>query len=129
LFLFGINNLVTIVTKWVWVSNSGERTRWLAKCWIKCSKKFEASRTMKPGNALEYLQAVYRGDVEGDPKRMQAAKAAIDFETPKLSVVASVQDDGTFAERLDRALKRSAEAKLIEHRADEKVERPMRRPR
>jgi hypothetical protein len=65
--------------------------------------------------ALEFLQSIYRNHDVPLPVRMQAAKAAIEFESPKLSVVASVKDDGTFAQRLDRALARSGMTpKLIE---------------
>jgi hypothetical protein len=39
----------------------------------------------------------------------------LDFETPRLSVIASFKDDGTFAERLDRAIERSGQTLVIEH--------------
>jgi len=53
---------------------------------------------------------------------MRAAVAAWKFEHPKLSAAAVVHDDGTFAQRLERALERSGRAltngngsKVIEH--------------
>jgi hypothetical protein len=37
------------------------------------------------GDALDYLRAVYRGEVKPDPLRMQAAATATRFEKPSLS--------------------------------------------
>jgi hypothetical protein len=37
------------------------------------------------GDALDYLRAVYRGEVRRDPLRMQAAATATRFEKPSLS--------------------------------------------
>ena len=78
----------------------------------------------EPANALEYLQDIYKGRRPFDPQRVRAASIAIAFESPKLSVVAAIADDGTFAERLDRALTRSghkpqAVPKLITYRPAE----------
>jgi hypothetical protein len=51
----------------------------------------------------------------------------LDFETPRLSVIASFKDDGTFAERLDRAIERSGQTLVIEHQPRPEANRPMRR--
>jgi hypothetical protein len=39
------------------------------------------------GDALGYLQAVYRGERMGDPLRLSAANAALKFERPSLQAV------------------------------------------
>lgn len=39
------------------------------------------------GDALEYLQAAYRGEITPDPLRMQAAAQALKFERPALAAV------------------------------------------
>jgi hypothetical protein len=71
-------------------------------------------------DALRYLQMVYRGQIEAEGPRMRAAMACLPFETPRLSVIASVNNPDAFAERLERAIQRSSirplmiEAKVIE---------------
>jgi hypothetical protein len=69
----------------------------------------------EPANALEYLQDIYRGRRVFDPQRVRAAALALPFESSKLAVTAHIGEDGTFAERLDRALMRSG-VRVIEHR-------------
>ena len=62
----------------------------------------------EPANALDYLQDVYRGRRQADPWRMRAAMAAIQFETPRLGVIATTNLNGVdFAALLDRAIERS----------------------
>jgi hypothetical protein len=85
--------------------------------------EIESNKTrVQPRTALEYIQAVYRGEIEADPWRFRAANAALPFESPKLAVIGHIGEDGTFAERLDRALTRSghnppkAPPKLITYR-------------
>jgi hypothetical protein len=74
-------------------------------------------------DALSYLQMVYRGQIEAEGPRMRAAMACLQFETPKLAVVASVNDPKSFAEKLERCIARSGirplmlEAKVIEHQS------------
>jgi hypothetical protein len=63
---------------------------------------------VEPRNALEYIQDVYRGRRQADPWRMRAATAALQFETPRLGVIATTNlgaDD--FAALLDKAIERS----------------------
>jgi hypothetical protein len=69
-------------------------------------------------NAHQIIQMVYRGELEVTPMQMKALSIAIAYETPKLAVIGHVAEDGTFAERLERALSRSGlhQPKLIEHR-------------
>jgi hypothetical protein len=62
----------------------------------------------EPANALEYVQDVYRGRRQADPWRMRAAIAALQFETPRLGVIATTNLNGAdFAALLDRAIERS----------------------
>jgi hypothetical protein len=57
-----------------------------------------------------------RNAIQAEGQRMRAAIAALAYETPKLSVVASVNDPERFAERLERAIQRSGVRPLmIEH--------------
>jgi len=88
--------------------------------------RIEAAQVLKPDaddlppnhTSLDYLQAVYRGQIRAEPSRMRAAIAALQFEHPKLAVQA-ILPMGDLAERLDRAIERSANAynsKVIEHR-------------
>jgi hypothetical protein len=63
--------------------------------------------------SLTLLRAVYRSAALPLPTRMRAAAMAIAYEHPKLAVTAILSDD-SFAERLDRALARSAGPKVIE---------------
>ena len=70
-------------------------------------------------SALALLQMVYRGEVKVTPQQMRAAMAAIQFETPKLGVMATTNmSSEDFATMLDRAIARSG-TRLIEHRQDE----------
>jgi hypothetical protein len=64
----------------------------------------------------------YRGQVQLTPQQMRAAIEALPFEVPKLGVTANVTVDGSFAQRLERALERSSSPvprldgpKTIEH--------------
>ena len=62
----------------------------------------------EPRNALEYVQDVYRGRRIADPWRMRAAIAALQFETPRLGVIATTNiNERDFAALLDRAIERS----------------------
>ena len=61
--------------------------------------------------SLEFLRAVYQNNDLPLSVRMRAAKEALPYEYPRLAVVAQVADDGTFAERLERALARSHKGK------------------
>src|SRR6266446_5931290 len=61
--------------------------------------------------SLDYLQAVYRGQIRPEPSRMRAAIAALQFEHFKLGVSVTI-DGGDLAERLDKAIERSNRVKL-----------------
>src|SRR6516225_9441505 len=66
-------------------------------------------------NSLEYLQRIYRDPTQPTPVRMRAAIEALAFENPKLSAVGvGYFTNDTFAERLERAIRASDRAKLIE---------------
>jgi hypothetical protein len=60
---------------------------------------------------------------------MRAATAALQFEHPKLSAQQLVHIDGSWAERLDRAIEKSAparnggSAKVIEHQPQPSIRR------
>jgi hypothetical protein len=66
--------------------------------------------------SLEFLRAVYQNNDLRLSVRMRAAKEMLPYEYPRLAVVAQVGDDSSFAERLERALARSA-PKVIEAKA------------
>jgi hypothetical protein len=70
------------------------------------------------GTSLDLLQAVYRNNQLPLPTRMRAALGAISFEHAKLLATAIIHE-GSFADLLDRRLKRIAEmeTKLIEPQA------------
>ena len=69
-------------------------------------------------NSLEYLQRIYRDPNQPTPVRMRAAIEALAFENPRLSAVGVGALNGEdFYNRLERALKRSERARLIDARA------------
>jgi hypothetical protein len=83
------------------------------------------------GNSLVFLQAVYRCTALPLATRMRAASMALPFEHPKLGVSVNINDDGTFAARLDQAIQRSQNGhakvegpKVIEHSALELRQTP-----
>jgi hypothetical protein len=84
----------------------------------------EPGPVMPEFDALRYLQAVYRGQVEAEGQRMRAAIAALPFEQPKLSVVASVNDPERFAERLEKAIARSGVRPLMIEASPPRVVEP-----
>jgi hypothetical protein len=66
-------------------------------------------------NSLEYLQRIYRDPTQPHTVRMRAAIEALPFETPRVSAVAvGYLTANDLATRLDRAIKASNRAKLIE---------------
>ena len=73
-----------------------------------------AALTLHPGgNSLEFLQLVYRNPSLPLTTRMRAAMAALKHEVPTLGV-SFVVNDADIADRLDRAIVRSQQMKLIE---------------
>jgi hypothetical protein len=74
-------------------------------------------------DALDYLRSIYQNPLESTYVRMRAAATALPFERPKLSTAVQVHVDGSFAERLERAISRSqAPTKLIETKVIEPIE-------
>jgi hypothetical protein len=79
------------------------------------TQAWEGVEETKTPNALEYLQSVYRNPAEPEGKRMRAAIESLPYENPRMSAVAVGYLDGnTFAEKLERAIRASDRAKLIE---------------
>jgi hypothetical protein len=77
----------------------------------------EAEPNLPEGiGALALLQMVYRGELKLTAQQMRAAIEALPFESPKLSATA-VLHQGDFATRLDQAIARSNQARLIEGQA------------
>src|SRR6516165_6492825 len=69
-------------------------------------------------NSLEYLQRIYRDPAQPTSVRMRAAIESLPFENPRLSAVGvGCLTNDTFAERLDRAIRASDRARLIEGHA------------
>jgi hypothetical protein len=77
------------------------------------SASTDARTTELRKGALGYLQGIYGDPLQPTSVRMRAAAIAIPFEQPKLQATAITHYDGDFADRLDRALARSAEPKVV----------------
>src|SRR5262249_41325031 len=59
--------------------------------------------------ARQFLQMVMRGEIDPEPRQVNAAKVLVEYGEPKLSAVAVGHMDGTsFAQALERCLARSA---------------------
>ena len=77
--------------------------------------------------ARQFLPMVMRGEIDPEPRQMNAANVLIEYEEPKLSAVGVAHMDGKdFASQLERAIERSRQppppAALLpapEHSADE----------
>jgi hypothetical protein len=65
------------------------------------------------GMSLDGLQLIYRNPALPLTTRFRAMVAALPFETPKLLATAMI-NEGSFAELLERRLKRIDELKLID---------------
>jgi hypothetical protein len=73
-------------------------------------KQLELSPT---ATALDLLEAVYRDPSQELHTRIRCAISCLPFQSPKLLATAIV-NEGSFAELLDRRLKRIEEMKLLE---------------
>jgi hypothetical protein len=65
------------------------------------------------GMSLDLLRAVYRSSSISLSVRLRAAIAALPHESPRLQVTAQINDQ-SFAEILDRRLKKMEAMKLVE---------------
>src|SRR5262245_23089988 len=63
---------------------------------------------------LQFLQAVYRNPALPLATRIRASVAAAQYCHPKISVVAATNDPRNWVDRLERAIARQREMKLIE---------------
>lgn len=69
---------------------------------------------LAPGEiSLDFLRRVYRSTQQPMNLRMRAAIEALPFETPKLTAVANVTVDGSFAVQLERAIERSRQPSML----------------
>jgi len=70
---------------------------------------------LAPGEtSLDFMQKIYRSPRQPMARRMKAAEYALQFEHPKLGVMATAAMNGNdFARLLDQAIERSS-VKLIE---------------
>jgi hypothetical protein len=66
--------------------------------------------------SLDLLRAVYRSNHLPLTTRMRAAISALPHEVPKL-IATAVMNEGSFADLLDRRLKRIEQMKLLESKA------------
>src|SRR5262245_21482957 len=67
------------------------------------------------GDSYDFLESVWRNPRAPYPVRKRAAEQCLAYDRPKLAVTAHIAEEG-FAERLERALARSHNAGLIDHR-------------
>jgi hypothetical protein len=81
----------------------------------KPKEEIEISADADP---MQFLRAIYLNNGLPLSQRMRAAIELLPFLHPKLQATAIVSE-GSFAELLERRLKRVAEAKLIEHKPQE----------
>ena len=70
---------------------------------------------MNGNRALEFLQAIYMNDELPLLTRVRVAIACLPFESPKL-IATAVMNEGSFADPLDRRLKRIEQMKLLENK-------------
>jgi hypothetical protein len=93
----------------------------------RLDQQSEVSTLPEGTTARQFLQMVMRGEIDPEPKQMNAAKVLIEYEEAKLTAVAMGHFDGKdFASQLERAIERSRQppppAALLpapEHSADE----------
>jgi hypothetical protein len=75
---------------------------------IEAQRAQRDAAEVEPRSALDYLQDVYKGRRIADPWRFRAAVAALQFESPRLGVIATTSiNERDFAALLDRAIERS----------------------
>jgi hypothetical protein len=69
---------------------------------------------IEPRTALEFLQGIYKGRRTPDARREHAARDALQFETPRLGVIATTNMNGEdFGRLLDRAIERSNGVRVV----------------
>ncbi len=93
--------------------------------------RIETAQALQLGpdaTSLDLLRAVYRNPSLSLHVRMRAAAIALPHEHPKLSAQQLVHIDGSWAERLDKAVERSARARIINGNGAKVIEHPQSKP-
>ena len=76
---------------------------------------------VEANTSLDLLQAVYRSPDQPLSRRMRAAIAALPFEHPKLSVIATLGPNHGFAAKLENAIRSAQDRGLIIDGTSERI--------